>query len=421
MGRLWRGIEIEGTPGSSHLINNQTGYCSTQGIVDIKNNATISNAWFGVFTARTNDATMALTANTGGGIVIAENSSFINNVFDVFFFDHPVGVNRSKLTKCNFLTTSILNKDKDGSTILTPHEHVKIYKYVGVQILGSEFVYSAGSAYTATNRGVGVYSTDAAFTVDHICSNTSNPCTSFIRSEFRNLHVGVWVDNFNPSYVVSVHNSDFYTQAGWSVIADNSYYFSFMKNYVTSAKGLYLNKSKYYNVRLNDFDGINHGGTGIAVNESQTGSHQIYANNIFDWGYGINVQYNNGNSSSGLKMNCNDFTADYNQFDIAMTTSNSNNPPTVFAQQSPANVTPQANNLVRNLYGAPYFNSSLANKWWVHSSNQQIILHTCNSSPAAANPSPQASSQVWVMPQNNMPLNYQNDLQVAAPQTGLND
>ena len=418
MGRLWRGIEIVGTPGAAHLISNQTGYCSTQGIVEIKNNAIISNAWFGVYTGRTNDATMALTPNTGGGIVMAENSSFINNVFDVFLYDHPAGVNRSKLTRCSFLTTSALNKDKDASTIPTPHEHVKLYKYTGMQVLGCKFIYSAGSAYTSTNRGAGIYSTDAPLTVDHVCSNTSNPCTSYIRNEFRDLHVGVWVDNFNPSYVVSVYNSDFYTQTGWSAIAHNSYYLNFMKNYITGAKGLYLNRSKYYKVRLNNFDGISHGGTGIAVNESQTGFHEIYANNIFDWGYGINVQHNNGNSSNGLKMNCNDFTADYNQYDIVMTTSNSNNPPTVFAQQSPANVTPQPGNLVRNLYGAPYINSSFLNKWWVHSSNQQIILHACNSSPASTNPTPQASSQVWVLPQSNMPLNYQNDCTPNPSSTG---
>jgi hypothetical protein len=422
MGRVWRGIEVEGTPTAAHLVSNVTGLCTTQGVVELKNGAVISHAWFGVFTGRTNDITMAGIPNSNGGVVIANNSSFVNNVFDVFFYQHTNSTNKSKLNNCSFITDNYVGKDKNGTTMLGPLEHVKLYKYYGVNILGCAFKYTAGSMYAAGSRGDGIYSTDANFTVNHICNNATNPCTSFTRSSFTDLTNGIRVDNFNASYVAWIENSDFYTQTGWSMIAENANNMVFMNNYVSSTQGMYINKCKYYNVRKNTFEGIGHAGNGILVNASFAGAHEIYANKIYNWGRAVNVQNDNGNTTSGLRINCNDFSYQnnmYNQYDVSLTTAAfSTIAPTVFTQQSSANVPVTATGLVRNIYGAPYMNSTIKNRWWIHSLNTQTIFHKCNSSPASTNPSPQTSPQLAVSVQPGMPLNYANDCPANPSSTG---
>jgi hypothetical protein len=420
-GRVWRGIEVEGTPNAAHLISNATGFSTNHGIVELKNGAVISHAMFGIYTGRTDDYTLLDIPNSSGGIVIAQNSTFANNVFDIFFYNHT-NTNRSKVTSCTFVTDNYIGKDKDGSTELRPTEHIKLYKYYSVNILGSEFKYAAGPLYAAGNRGAGIYSTDANFTVDEVCNNSSNPCTSSTRSTFTNLTTGVWVDNINPTFVATVQNSDFYNQDYWGVIAENANYMAFMNNYVTGQRGMYLYLCKYYFVKQNTFEGIGHSGTGIAVTSSQLGAHQIYSNKIVNWGYGINVQNNNGDAASGLKMNCNDFTSttgDYNQYDIVLTkATGSSIAPTVFELQSKATAPFTAPDLVRNMYGAPLM-GNLKNKWWIDPSNSQNIRHACNSTPSSTDPLPQASPQLMVWTES-IPLNYAADCIPNPPSSGGN-
>ncbi len=393
---LWSGIEIDGSPFVNQLINGLTGYCPNQGIVEIKNNGIISYAFKGIITSRTINGTWI--NNTSGGIVLADNANFINNVFDIIFYKYQQGNVTSKIINSNFETTGEIGRDANNNQI-TPAEHLKLYQNWGLKIEGCRFEYAAGTIYPQGNRGAGVYATDSHFNIDWYC-NTS-PCISGIRCKFNNLTNGVWIDNFNPLYIGNIQHSDFNENDRGAVI-ENSNYLSFFENNITMTTGLigvYLYKCKYYNVRNNNFSSLWQQGAGIIVYDSKDGAHQIYRNTFSDFNVGILCEDNNGGYSfgtNGLKMNCNDFTAGApNTTDISMSAYLTM--PVVMAEQS-SNTALTGFDLVRNLYGATYVGSWYQSKWNVDPSNNQVIIHsgTPSGSDNPNSPMVQASPQVLV-------------------------
>jgi hypothetical protein len=358
-----------------------------------------------------------MDANSTGGIVISNTTNFINNVRSVEFYYYysPNGGNKSMFTKCNFKTASLI------PTGAIPSHHVTLYNVDGVKFLGCNFEYAAGSAYNPGNKGNGIYSIDAQYSVDQVCNNTSNPCTGgFTKTEFKNLENGIYADNTNVLRVVSAMNCNFYD------IEKKSTYFNsintpvFTNNYVRTVGtglgvGLYLNNCKYYNVKNNTSIGNTSNGTkqdvGIYVKNSQAGVHKIYRNSFANFAIGIGAIDNNSgvsNNTDGLKMNCNDFTPIANGYDITVLNTSTNVPTVMKTQGAVSGMS--SGNLVRNIYAATSTCGNCENKFYIVATSTKTIDHGSNSN-ANTRPTPQPdNSDIAVNVVNSgIPLTYSID------------
>jgi hypothetical protein len=402
---LWTGIEVDGNPAQNQLINNMTGYCANQGIVEVKNGGKISYAMKGINTSRTNPAGGGWINNTSGGIVITNGATFENNVFDIVFYKYQQATIRSKIENTTFITSGKIGVDGNNA-LINPLEHIKLYENWGLTIKGCQFTYAAGAIYPDWARGSGVYTTDSHFTIDQLNANT--------QTYFTDLREGIYIDNGNPVFTATIRNSKFNgNQYGTKV--ENCHYLLFYDNIINvpaNQVGVYLYRSKYYNVRNNTITGTGMGdsGIGIVAFDSKTGAHQIYRNTISALYMGIHCVDDNGGYSFGtygLKMNCNVFNSGSpNLFDIAMMSSDGIVMPIVMTEQSSLSPA-SAFDYVRNQYGAVYLGQGIENKWYVDWMNNQTLHHSGTfggvDNPDA--PFNQASSQVFIG-QYGYPFNF---------------
>jgi hypothetical protein len=165
-GHLWNGVQVEGDPNYNQSINSN-GFANYQGLFDIKNGGTLSNSG----TACTNyitDNNNGIIWASPGGIIRAHTARFINNTRDAEFITYPYFSSGSYFTFCDFKTTGSLN----GNQI--PFAHVSMWDVTGIYFLGSNFEHASGTVYGAADRGIGILSMDADYTISY-CGAAGSP------------------------------------------------------------------------------------------------------------------------------------------------------------------------------------------------------------------------------------------------------
>ena len=389
----WQGVQLQGN--SSLNQNYNFGYAINQGMINIINGGTIKDAEMGIFNGLgTVGQPFFIIGGTTGGVIIADNANFINNVRDVVMASYSFN-DKSYFNNCKFRTTGALI----GGVL--PAEHVNLAAVNNINFTRCNFEYLAGNVFNLNQRRTGIYSMDATFRVDHACNNNVNPCTGgFTRNVFNGLSNGIYIENTNPLKVPTIANTDFNGIINYNTYAMNVNSFIYEKNNINAAgygssTGLYLNQCKLYNVRNNVFTQnasvSNQFEVGIVANNSTNGLHQIYRNTFSNLYVGILAMNNNSGSSNGtdgLRMNCNDFTPISNKFDISLTqTPIGGLPPTVMTQQGTSG---SGLTVVRNRYGAnctSYWNGSqwIGNeeKWAVQGASVKSYNHPTSNDAAS--------------------------------------
>jgi hypothetical protein len=416
----WLGIQVEGNPSANQTLG-AGGYANNQGILRIINQGKLSKAGNAVSNYRTTNSG-GIMWGTVGGIVIADGAVFENNARDVEFLAYPFS-SASYFANTQFITNGPL-----GGT-QTPHIHVSLWGVRDLGFYGCNFEYAAGTLFQ-NNKGMGIYSIDASYSVDQ-ASNFAAP--NLTPTTFKNLKYGIYVDNLSLVSPIVVQNSRFEKNDLYAAYIHNMNDVWFNQNYFESSQqttsgGIYLNQCKYFNVRNNTFrqDQNARSGVGIYVHDSKDGSHTIYRNNFSDLSVGIIAINDNAgiyNPVNGLKMNCNNFfPSNNNEFDIAVLGWGTGfNMPNVMKIQG--NIVGMApTNVVRNIYGASCAGNS-GNKWYTSNTNIQVA-HGCNAnfSGVITNPAPQpnCSSSLLSIQTLLVPLNYSTDC-LANPESSGGD
>ena len=368
----WDGIYLEGT-------SNMPQYLPEQSQLEIKNNALIQNANIAVNTFVL-DASNNINWNSTGGIIFAENSTFLNNIKDVQFMYYHSPNGMPNVCKFKNVTFKIDDNYRYGST---PDARVSLYEVSGVQFLGCSLINL--QATVDGNNNYAFRSYDAQYFIDKL--GTTN---SFIHR----FTYGVYADNSNPLRLVSVKNTfidqsyqdgAYFNNIQSPVFEDNTVVTpNFNWNFVPIySGGLYLNNCKGYNIKNNDFSQlVNPYGkkdVGIYVNNSKTGTHQIYRNNFQNFNIGIDAMNDNSgitNYSDGLKMNCNNFDfPNKNKYDITLIADNPSTPPNVMYWQGSSNLA-NVSQYVRNRYGALAGTSGTdENQWYIQNTSLKYIWH----------------------------------------------
>lgn len=395
-GQLWKGVEVAGTYNKSQAFSG--GYGVHQGIIQLLNGATISNAINGITTGTT-DAIGNFDWSSTGGVILADKTNFINNQRDIQFMYYTNNNNRSYFNQCKFQVNGLLNT---SANLL---DRVSLYEVQNIKFLGCDFNYNASSSYPLGSIGCGIKSIDATFIVDEACTSGTNPCLTFKQSNFTNLDYGINVINSNPLRSVRINKSNFISNNfdATKLSTVNTPVFTYNNVVVGpqyTSSGLNLINCKYYNIQNNSFTSTTSNvGIGIYATNSFAGSHQIYRNTFNGLNVGIGPQDNNSGSSNivdGLKMNCNDFTGTPNLYDIAMMGSS----PTIATDQGYIS---SPSTLVRNRYSAVC--ASNQNQFYVDNSSTKPINHSANSnSNTRPVPQPNCSSNLLSVLNSGIPL-----------------
>ena len=295
-GTMWQGIEVWGNRDLSQYPQ------SNQGVVELKNGATIENARCAITTCQ-KDAEGNILWDYTGGIIHAKDANFINNRKAIEFLSYhnilPNGReidNFSSFNNCTFETNAQLS---DPGTL--PETFVSLYDVKGVKFLGCTFQNTAPtSVYYTKHRGNGITSVDASYEVKPLCLNPYiYPCTKYQPNTFQNLYYGIDASNTNPAITLTINGNNF----------DNNHRSIFLKgiNNATITKnnfdvgasignnirelpnegevcellkpsyGVYLKECSGYKVEENNFSTTHDGHTGIIVNNSGTKANEIYS------------------------------------------------------------------------------------------------------------------------------------------------
>jgi hypothetical protein len=416
-GVLWEGIQVGGHKNKNQLYNPSTGQSPWQGVLRVEQHGVISNAANGIKNYMT-DQNFVPDYNSAGGIILANHANFINNTRDVEFYPYNYAYSISSFYNCNFKTTGEIGKTS-GGWYADPLCRVTLWDIEGVTFRNCTFEYAAGNMYTNHGNGIGSY--NASYSVDR----TPGDSTCFIK-----MYRGIDASGGMPLRLPSIRNTKFYDSQLDAAYFLNLHSLVFRDNYIRtqSSNGVYLDMCKDYSVRNNVFVGGTsmQVGTGIYAFKSIDGSHEIYRNRFSDLAVGIGAIGNNsnpGNFTTGLLMNCNDFSAPENDFDIAMFVdwSSSGAYPTVRYNQG--SFTPSGSvdplKLVRNIYGASSDCSTCENQWYVETTPIRAIKHVANSnSNTRPEPQPDYSDTYVQIVNSGHALNYSSDCPVNPPSSG---
>jgi hypothetical protein len=329
-GAMWAGIEIWGNKDKDQAAHNGR---YEQGRVQMYNGGVIENAVTAIALWKTDDYT------TAGGIITANNSSFLNNYRAVQFIPYHNSVsnssvpvsNASYFTNCTFTTDEAYLGPDNFYAFITMSE------VEGVKINHCSF--SNDRPYTTeADRGYGIFTLGANYSLNPVCQNAAvSPCPpeNLNGCQFRGLTYGIFSANDQSANSFIVNHAEFIDNAhgvydaGVNLASIINCTFKLGANTICpdlTCSGVELENCTGYSVEENTFLLSNNSTTqanyiGIRVysNESSqtVSSNEIYKNNFIGITIGNLAEGQNVQSIppfSGLQYTCN--TNNNNTYDF---------------------------------------------------------------------------------------------------------
>jgi len=216
---FWGGIEVWGNPNQSQYTT------SNQGFVSITNGSIIRDAICSISTKRTDENGIVWT-NTGGGIIIASNSTFTNNNKHIEFMSYhniyngSERANSSRFSNCTF---EIKGNEAETALYDIRSRLVSAWDVTGVKFEGCKFQNTDGCdgySENSFNRGTGILTLDAGIIVQDI---KESPGQQKIRGSVFDLRKGI-VNNYSIQNILKapiINNMDF-ERTDFGIIEQNS-------------------------------------------------------------------------------------------------------------------------------------------------------------------------------------------------------
>ncbi|MCG9879890.1 MAG: hypothetical protein MH472_04760, partial [Bacteroidia bacterium] len=343
----WEGIHIAGDPNKTQYPNTNQGYLYLK-------NAEITNADVAISTAALNANGTINWSKTGGGIVIAVNTTFSNNKRHVEFMEYKKTSNYAgSFNNCFFELNQVCHAPTPTVDCLKNMTMVTAWGVHGVKFSSCEFrnLNGAENADKAHyNRGIGIYTLDASILV----SATINPitCLPQNRGLFSNLTKGiesVHSPSFTLSGLTNIKHQDFELNDKGVVIENGVTYNVYKNNFnihvpnnyynrfasltdlelgTTGIAGIYSNATSGFLIEQNYFTypNSNHAANeivaGLVLQNSDVngGGGSVRLNQISDAYLGCQTQQNN----LALQISCNQFTDNANAINLNPVTNSIN-------------------------------------------------------------------------------------------------
>jgi subtilisin family serine protease len=318
---MWKGIEVRGKSAYSQFA---PGY---QGTVELKNGAVVKDALVAICTSMMDASGNAVPGSTGG-MIFAENASFLDNQVAVEFYPYEnksLGTvpeilnNRSYFEEVRFETSRPLR----GATV-APNAFVILNGVRGIDFSGCTFINSTPVFYSGQSgtvfpeeRGTGILSYNSSFNIND---------SQLSGSEFKQVYYGIEAyGGLDMMKNFTVMNTDFDTvyRAIYASYINNQ---AILANHIIlynqpivtedTAYGIYLDHCSGFAVEENSvtrifpqFQGNKH--AGIIISQSGEEPNMIYRNTCSNLYFGSLVYRKNRSydGNSGLKIYCNHFDA----------------------------------------------------------------------------------------------------------------
>lgn len=261
---------------------------------------------------------------SGGGIILAKNTVFENNVIAVRIGKYNAYRSRSKFINCQFVI------DEEYSSSLPARGFVSLFANKGVEFGGCDFI-NAHTASNLTENMYGIMSTDASFFVGQYCLNKvmTDCIVSGDSSTFQGLKYGIRAHKISSNNTYHVHASRFIgnktgvLNAGvdFPVILRNRFEFGWQPSSGDTSIGVLINTGTGFRIEDNRFykdETYANTSVGILVANSGAASNEVYNNLIegLDFGLVSNGVNRNVTGSQGLIYKCNDIAN--TAFDISV-------------------------------------------------------------------------------------------------------
>jgi len=334
---MWNGIEAWGDINESQLAIPRSE--TAQAYIEL-NYCKIEDAITGVLLGERNNLSQIPDKTKSGGLIIANNTSFINNRVAVEFFPYQEYLNGgniklpnySKFTNCHFQITDKL-KDQTVLDLLNSGSQVILDKVKYVAFESCHF-YTDKTLFEAAKRGTAIYAKETSLRIKNEEPSTFEGFTEAILVENtapdgNTVYINncIFTDNVHSIVLDAVDNVRLYNN---DINVPNSE----ENNYINSSDqlergydnpvGIYIRKSIMNDIRKNDIDGSNPTTSlphsyGIIINncggsaqkstyssnenykraKSNIGFGRIYNNTIEGLSYGLQAEYENGGSDNG--------------------------------------------------------------------------------------------------------------------------
>ncbi len=283
-GAMWQGIEVWGDASKNQ-------YFDHQGKLIVRNNSIIEYARNAVKLGKTGDDSMQET----GGIVLAENSTFRNNIRAIELLKYRnSNIANSSITIGNFssFTNCIFETIEDLPGGALPNSFITMWAVDNISIKGCDFQNTNPSAASLDALGQGIYTIDASFNVKGCIGNCpiEDPCCSLDPCNFINLKFGIHATKESSIRSYSVDHS--YFENCWWSIANNGVDFAkitrndFSLGYLPvsgdlAAIGIFNYQGTQFTIEENTFDqntAANRSITGTVTWDIGEDNNQIYKN-----------------------------------------------------------------------------------------------------------------------------------------------
>ncbi|RLD44033.1 MAG: hypothetical protein DRI86_08435, partial [Bacteroidetes bacterium] len=340
---LWKGILVQGDYGALQSPE------SNQGVLELKNGATIKNAQVGAFVGSSFVSNIQLPLplpfNWGGGIIKINNSQFLNNQKDIVM--KPYGLYSTSTQKpipqeSYILNTTFKNDDDMLSDMLNKRKFGCIYvnSINGLNIQGNIFE-NLDNTLDMYEKGTGITANNSSIIITPYCVPNISPCTN-TKNQFKNLYNGVRVINgLNTLGVVKVNNNIF-DNTYRAILLSGTYNAEVLLNDIKAANqafaqsgqpnpgtpyGLYIKGGSGFKVEENNIwrptssgPALFNASRGIIAENTGKNANQIYNNTFSNLFLGIQSQFENSGQNDnfddvGLVLSCNTMSSSF--FDFA--------------------------------------------------------------------------------------------------------
>lgn len=335
---MWPGVDLLGTTNAANSIDQLPISGGDQGYLNLSNSV-IENAMVGIDVGGN-------FPNNAGGIVRASQSTYRNNYNDVVFKkyhfeigDDPVQ-NKSYFNLCTFVTDEHLNNPS-----LSPNNHVLLKSVDKISFKNCSFMNKTGiNTYNWFNRGTGIYSSRASFTVDGLNDSWTGSPIDSEQTTFYKLQYGIRSSGYNDPHAFYTCKEQEFQYCLYGIVNYNTdNVLIYLNNFKlpdaagftsngSMERGIYLTNSTGYVVEQNTFTGFDDFqvaeeypcALGIWVDNSGDAANQIRNNDFNEMKLGTYVTRNNKNmvigpdsanadndiglDQTGLQLLCNTYT-----------------------------------------------------------------------------------------------------------------
>lgn len=376
---MWQGIQVWGTATASQSTP------GAQGKLTIINGGTIENAVAAVRTAKTDG--IKYEYGYEGGIIQTNDAHIINNRIGVRFYPYRNMVSGVEMDNLSYFQNSEFLTDAELADESAPEKCIYLDAVKGINIQGCTFTNSRPEEEAAmSDRGIGIYSYDADFTVSWYCES-GYPCEDPDSSKFINLNYGIKAYDATTTRNFKVNHSGFYNNLTGIYLNNIDYadiIFNDFELYNVSLfhdpddifGGVYFDGCSLYTIEENNFFNDDENdpqneirSIGITVNSSGNDLNMIYRNTFNRLHLGILAQNGNRGSSfsTGLKLKCNSCTNNEGDFAVTAETSSVSMGISIYqGAYIPGDITAPAGNLFSHANNSdPYsdFNNTLSRQW----------------------------------------------------------